>query len=140
MSAIPHAIMAHTAHAFPPAPAKALRCLYADDMDELHDLLQLVLAPDGHTVEGAANGREALARIAGADAAYDVIVTDHHMPELNGLGLVQALRSLDYHGKVVVFTSELSPEVNAAYRELNVDHVLPKPVLPPVLRELFRNL
>jgi CheY-like chemotaxis protein len=109
-------------------------------MSELRDLLRLVLAPDGHTVEGAANGREALARITGPDAAYDVVVTDHHMPELNGLGLVRALRKLDYRGKVVVFTSELSPEVSAAYRELNVDHVLPKPVMPPVLRELFRQL
>ena len=69
-----------------------------------------------------------------------MIITDHHMPGINGLELVSAVRNLPYHGKIIVFSSELSEAVDSAYRRLKVDHILPKPIFPAQLRAVFATL
>ena len=119
---------------------KNFRVLYADDMLQLRELIVIVLNRDGHSVDTAANGRQALEKITAAPDAYDVIITDHHMPAVTGLELVSAVRNLPYHGKIIVFSSELSEAVDAAYRRLKVDHILPKPIFPAQLRAVFATL
>lgn len=119
---------------------KTLRVLYADDMQQLRDLITIVLGRDGHTVEGVPNGELALAKITADLAAYDVLITDHHMPGMNGLELVTAIRELQYPGKILVFSSEISELVDRAYHRLNVDHILPKPIFPAQLRSIFATL
>lgn len=123
------------------SPKKTFRILYADDMSELRELARLSLPRDGHSIECVTNGREALARLASEPGAFDLVITDHHMPEMNGLELVRVLREESvYHGKVLVFCSELSREVREAYRQLAVDEVLYKPVVPAELRQVLRRL
>ena len=123
------------------APArKPLRVLYADDMRQLRELIVIVLGRDGHTVETVPNGEDALALITAATVPYDVIITDHHMPGMNGLELVNQIRARPYGGKIIVFSSELSQSVDEAYRRLKVDHILPKPIFPAQLRAVFATL
>ena len=123
------------------APArKPLRVLYADDMRQLRELIVIVLGRDGHTVETVPNGEDALALITAATVPYDVIITDHHMPGMNGLELVNHIRARPYEGKIIVFSSELSQSVDEAYRRLKVDHILPKPIFPAQLRAVFATL
>jgi len=119
---------------------KPLRVLYADDMRQLRELLVIVLGRDGHTVDTVPNAEDALQKIAEDPGAYDVIITDHHMPGMNGLELVSCIRTRPYTGKIIVFSSELSPLVDIAYRKLNVDHILPKPIFPAQLRAVFATL
>lgn len=121
-------------------PKRTFRILYADDMCELRDLARLSLPRDGHRVECVANGREALEKITHNPGAFDLVITDHHMPEMNGLELVRLLRQRTYPGKVLVFCSELSREVREAYRRLAVDEVLYKPVVPAELRQVLRRI
>jgi len=122
---------------------RSLRILYADDMPELLTLMRIVLQLDGHRIECACDGRDALERLATAETAFDLVVTDHHMPLMNGLELVARLRALPYHGRIIVFSSELSPDIDAAYRRHGVDRILAKPILPSTFRavvtELFRE-
>ena len=123
------------------APArKALRVLYADDMRQLRELIVIVLGRDGHMVETVANGQEAIDKIAATAEPYDVIITDHHMPGINGLELVTSIRNTSFAGKIIVFSSELSQAVDEAYRRLKVDHILPKPIFPAQLRAVFATL
>lgn len=123
------------------APAsKPLKVLYADDMRQLRELIVIVLSRDGHFVETAANGEEALQKISEAPGPFDVIITDHHMPGINGLELVNQIRSTSFSGKIIVFSSELSQAVDEAYRRLKVDHILPKPIFPAQLRAVFATL
>ncbi len=119
---------------------KSLRVLYADDMRELRQLMELVLGRDGHKVDSVADGHLAL-EIVGKDiTAYDVVITDHHMPTISGLELVAQLRALKFPGKIIVFSSELSTEVDEGYRRHKVDHILPKPIFPSDLRAIFTTL
>lgn len=125
----------------PTTPGRPLRILYADDMKELRELITIVLGRDGHSVETFANGSLALDQLSGAAPDhYDLVITDHHMPEMNGLELVRRLRERTYRGKVMVFSSEISPIVQEKYRQLAVDRILPKPIFPAQLRTSLRDL
>lgn len=121
-------------------PRKTHRVLYADDMRELRQLLEIVLGRDGHKVDSVHDGKLALEMIRKDLSAYDVVITDHHMPTISGLELVGQLRMMKYPGKIIVFSSELSTEVDAAYRRHHVDHILPKPIFPSDLRAIFATL
>lgn len=130
---------AATTHS-PALNKRTLRILYAEDVRQLRDLLQISLTDEGHTVECAADGLLALEKVTAAPTAYDLVITDHHMPNMNGLDLVTHLRALPFPGKIVVFSSELSSTVSAAYHRLNVDYVLPKPIFPVTLRAVLATL
>ena len=125
----------------PPPPAiRPLRVLYADDVKQLRELMTTILKRDGHQAETVGDGMAALARLERPDPAYDLLITDHHMPRLNGLALVRRARALPFRGKIIVFSSELSPQVQEDYRGLQVDVVLAKPVFPAAFRRLLREL
>src|ERR1700722_10506021 len=72
------------------------RVLYADDMPELRMIAQIGLANEGHTVECVEDGAQAYGRIAADPDAFDIVISDHHMPNMTGLELVRALRALKY--------------------------------------------
>ncbi|MCM2275946.1 MAG: response regulator [Candidatus Didemnitutus sp.] len=125
----------------PPAPhGPRLRVLYADDMAELRDLVKIVLGREGHIIETAIDGSAAHTRAQQTGALFDLVITDHHMPVMNGLELVRALRDTAFPGKIMVFSSEISPIIHEQYRQLHVDRILPKPVFPATLREALRQL
>ena len=94
---------------------------------------------DGHQIECADDGEVALAHLI-ATPDYDLLITDHCMPVMDGLELVTHLRTRKFQGKIIVFCSELSATVAAEYRALQVDRILYKPIFPSVLRELLREL
>jgi CheY-like chemotaxis protein len=124
----------------PARPRKSFRVLYADDMRELRQLLEIVLGRDGHKVESVHDGKLALEMLKKDLTAYDVVITDHHMPNISGLQIVAELRAMKYPGRIIVFSSELSTEVDASYRRHKVDHILPKPIFPSDLRAIFATL
>ena len=122
-----------------PAARRPLRILYADDLFELRELARISFGREGHGIECHADGAQALAQL-DADPAYDLVITDHHMPHLNGLEFVTKLRERHFPGKVLVFSSELSDTVARQYKEQNVDRILYKPVFPSVLRQSLTEL
>ncbi|MEO7598950.1 MAG: response regulator [Opitutus sp.] len=122
------------------SPKKLLRILYADDMRELREIARIALSREGHLIECVADGRQALDRVTANPGGYDLLMTDHHMPELNGLELVSHVRALSFPGKILIFSSELSPTITDAYNELKVDRMLFKPVFPSELRQVLADL
>ena len=123
-----------------PTPAKTFRILYAEDMRELRDLAMITLGRDGHKVECVKDGQAALGRLAATPDAFDLLITDHHMPNMNGLELIQQVRTLPFKGKIIIFCSELSQDVNQAYCDLKVNEILYKPILPSELRTVLARL
>ena len=124
------------------APVHPRRILYAEDMPELRDLMSAVLAHEGYEVETVDGASEALERLKHADRdhGFDLLITDHHMPGINGLELVRQTRALPYPGMIVVFSSELSEEVHDQYRRFAVDAILPKPIFPVTFRRVLETL
>jgi CheY-like chemotaxis protein len=116
------------------------RILYADDVKELRDIAQLSLSRIGHTVVCVEDGRAALAQVLADPEAFDLVITDHHMPVMNGLEFAKALRRTDYRGRLLVFCSELNPAVASDYEQLGADRIIYKPILPATLRKLIGEL
>ncbi len=112
------------------------RVLYVDDMRELREVAQLALTSVGHKVECVADGAEAFDRIVSSSSAYDIVISDHHMAGLNGIGLVIKLREIGYSGKIAIVSSELNREVADEYHQLGVSRILYKPVELTDLRSL----
>jgi two-component system, chemotaxis family, chemotaxis protein CheY len=121
------------------APKSSLRILYADDVRELQDVARIAFTRDGHAIECVDDGALALSRLTD-DPEFDLVITDHHMPRMNGLELVKNLRARDFRGKIMVFSSELSEAVAQEYRQKHVDQILYKPVFPSVLRKSIAEL
>lgn len=119
---------------------RMLRVLYAEDMRELRELMRIILEGEGHRLDACENGQLALDRLSPEPAAFDLLITDHHMPVMNGLELVEQVRRLGFPGRIVVFSSELNLSVQAGYAALKVDRVLPKPIKPATLRQLVTEM
>jgi len=121
-------------------PVTALRILYAEDMRELRNVAQMSLGREGHRIECCEDGRAAFELLAADPDAFDVLITDHHMPRMNGLELLGSVRrEIPFKGKVVVFCSELSPQISVAYAAFHVDAFLKKPVFPSALRSVLNR-
>jgi len=114
-------------------PSSPLRILCAEDDGNLSGLVSLFLKVDGHRVDVVANGAQALARATSQRAAYDIVITDNQMPELDGLRLVTKLREAGYPGKIIVLTGHMDSESRAAFEALGVDRILTKPFRSEVL-------
>ena len=75
-----------TAAAAPAGPrVRGRRLLVVDDEEDVAGVLAEMLATDEHRVETARNGAEALDRLQAE--AFDAIISDLRMPELDGPGL-----------------------------------------------------
>lgn len=65
---------------------KSKRVLVVEDDSDLRYVLSVRLVSAGYTVYGAANGVEALDQM--EKHRVDVVLTDYHMPKMNGLELL----------------------------------------------------
>jgi two-component system, OmpR family, KDP operon response regulator KdpE len=66
------------------------RILVVDDEAGIRKVVRDALERGGHDVETAADGAEALARF--EEGAFDLVITDWNMPELDGFELVRRVR------------------------------------------------
>jgi len=114
---------------------KKARILVVDDVPENRDLLMRRLQRLGFSaIDQAENGIEALAAIAAK--AYDLVLLDIMMPELDGFGVLEALkkdgRINDLPVIVISALNEIEPVVRCI--ELGADDFIFKPFNPILLR------
>ena len=65
------------------------RVLVVEDEPVIREILMIILSAVGHDVTIAANGREALAIL--KDRAFDVMIADIMMPEMDGIEMLKRL-------------------------------------------------
>jgi two-component system response regulator HydG len=109
----------------------AARILVVDDDPTFRMTTAALLEADGHSVDTASDGQQAVERI--KDRALDLLLVDLRMPGIDGISLVEALR-LWGHGVPILMISGFGT-VDSAVRALQtgVDDFLLKPVEPEVL-------
>ena len=108
--------------------------LVVDDNEINRDLLSRYLARLGHTVQAAPDGRQALEMI--DSGAFDLVLLDIMMPELNGYQVLQHLQdSSNWRDLPVIMISALD-EMDSVVRciELGAADYLSKPFNPVLLR------
>ena len=64
-----------------------MRILLTEDDDSVRAFVSRALQLDGHDVETACDGVEALERLTEKDGAYDLLVSDVKMPLMDGITL-----------------------------------------------------
>ena len=64
-----------------------MRILLTEDDDSVRAFVSRALELDGHKVETACDGVEAMERLTARDGAYDLLVSDVKMPLMDGIAL-----------------------------------------------------
>src|SRR5438270_13436178 len=88
--------------------SEPLRILVVEDENDLAHMVAMVLGGPAAKLTMASNGWEALMRIGAATSPFDVVITDHRMPRMGGMQLVQRLRAKEFAGKILVLSGHLS--------------------------------
>jgi signal transduction histidine kinase len=112
------------------------RVLVVDDDEPLSRMMAEFLAENGFTADWAGGGHSALEKI--RLRAPDVMVLDLRMPDLDGRGLLLAVRALGLTPRVVLFSADR--EVAAAARELACEAFVEKPFAPDGLLLAVRRV
>ena len=113
------------------------RILVVDDDRATRHVLTSVLEQAGFDVSGAKDGVDALAKL--ARRRFDLMLLDVWMPRMNGLDLMTRLRTRKRRPRVIVMTSDDTPEtVLRAVKEQAMRYVH-KPVAPEALVETVRE-
>jgi CheY-like chemotaxis protein len=68
------------------------RILVVDDEPMVRALIARALTDEGYEVVAVANGKAALDAAQGAQAEFDLIITNNYMPGLNGAELIARVR------------------------------------------------
>ena len=115
------------------APVAVRRVLAVDDQFINRTILERQLAPCGITVTLCRSGAEVLERLAN-DAPYDVVLTDHDMPEMDGPTLLQLIRATGDMVPVMLLSSH---PMGLGEGTRDFAAVLQKPILRS---DLYRHL
>jgi CheY-like chemotaxis protein len=113
------------------------RILVVDDEPFVCDAVRMMLAFDGHQVETASSGREALEVF--DKGKFDLVITDYAMPAMKGDELAQAIKAR-VPGQPVVMITAYAEMLNASKQPLRgVDFIISKPFLLENLREAINK-
>ncbi|UCC65637.1 MAG: response regulator, partial [Anaerolineae bacterium] len=108
--------------------------LVVDDDELNRDLLTRYLERQGHTVALAENGRRALEMI--RKHAFDLVLLDVMMPEMDGYQVLQHLKANATWRDIPVIMISALDEIDSVVRciELGAEDYLPKPFDPVLLK------
>ncbi|GIW71292.1 MAG: acetoacetate metabolism regulatory protein AtoC [Planctomycetota bacterium] len=119
------------------APSGQARVLVVDDEPSMRELLGLVLAREGHAVEAAADGAQALARM--AEAEPDLVIQDLRMPGMPGLELLRRLKDRYPEIPIVVITAFSTWDTTVEAMRLGAYDYLKKPFDTDVIRNVVER-
>ena len=102
------------------------RILYVDDNALVREGICSGLIRKGWYCRAFGTGAEALQWLAAGLETFDIIITDHQMPEMNGLEFIKNVCATAFSGKILVHSTMLTAGEHATYEELNVDAIVPK--------------
>jgi EAL domain-containing protein (putative c-di-GMP-specific phosphodiesterase class I) len=107
------------------------RVLVVDDDAAIIKVCKRVLQAEGWEVTTADNGRAAIELLAADPSNFDCVLSDVNMPELDGFGLVQAVRRHDDDVPVLLMTGD--PTLDGAVRALDYGAIsyITKPFASP---------
>jgi CheY-like chemotaxis protein len=108
------------------------RILVVDDEPIVRDTVKMLLRIDGHVVETADSGEDALALL--EKGKFDVVVTDYEMPVMKGDELALAIKALDPAQPVIMITAYAEMLKSAGHSLEGIDYILSKPFLMGDLR------
>ena len=115
-------------------PARVGRLLLVEDIALNRHLACALLEHDGHRIDIAASGEEALEAV--RTQAYDLVLMDVQMPGMGGIAATQAIRSLPGGTiPIIAMTANVLSEQVKAFRDAGMDDHVGKPIDRDELRD-----
>jgi CheY-like chemotaxis protein len=99
--------------------------LVVDDDDGIRSLLKQELSEAGYTIEEAANGKEAVAKI--RSVRPDLVILDVMMPEMNGFDVAAILKNDPMTMDIPIIILSIVQDKTRGFR-IGVDRYLTKPI------------
>ncbi len=118
------------------------RILIVDDDKSVRMLMHsgLKRVDTNWEIETASDGEEALTQIQDTPTPFDLVITDLRMPGMQGLELIERLRAISPHTKVILLTAYGSDDVEREAEKLDVQSYLSKPVPIPTIRKIVKDV
>ncbi|WP_374013699.1 response regulator [Pseudoxanthomonas koreensis] len=124
------------------ARIRSMHVLVADDYEANRTVLQRLLQKAGHRVTVADGGERALDLL--ADADYDAVVVDLHMPGVSGLDLLRQLRAMQAGAgastPVIILSADVTPEAIQRCTQAGAHAFLSKPVSAARLLDVLAGI
>ena len=114
--------------------------LYVDDESLLRDVVSKALKSLNYNPITVSNGEDALDRIQEGGDTLSAIITDLHMPGMDGLALVRVLRQEAPSLPVIVVTGNLEVSVAEQLKASGVSQTLEKPIRRATIAAALRTV
>jgi CheY-like chemotaxis protein len=120
----------------PVCPQKHI--LVVDDEPFVCEAVKMMLAFDGHIVETANNGKDALKIF--EPGKYDLVITDFSMPGMRGDELAATIKARAPSQPIVMITAYAEVLQTSGNPLVGVDFIISKPFLLENLREAIAKV
>lgn len=104
---------------------RTIRILIIDDDRDICEYMQLLLSQSGYTVVAVTDPEEGLGAL--REGEFHVVILDIMMPGLNGMEVLEELRSFDSDIAVIIFTGYPSVDTAVTSMKYDVSDYIKKP-------------
>ena len=121
--------------------AAALKVLIVDDQFSVRQMTRMTLEQIGiRHIHECENGRQAFDKV--VIQPLDLIISDYNMPEMDGLGLLRAVRGHAAVRKLpfILLTGRGDRELVVQAAQAGVNNYLVKPFTGPILRQKIEQV
>jgi CheY-like chemotaxis protein/HPt (histidine-containing phosphotransfer) domain-containing protein len=121
-------------------PGRAARILLAEDNEINQEIARAVLEAAGHEVDVVADGAQAI--LAVQAKAYDLVLMDIQMPNVDGIAATQHIRALQHPARdlpIIAMTANVLPQQITAFREAGMSDHIGKPFKREALYAVIRR-
>jgi two-component system chemotaxis response regulator CheY len=111
----------------------AKKILIVDDSESIREVVSFTLENEGYEILSAFDGKDALKHLDGK--SIDLIITDLHMPNMNGIELIKEVRTMEPYKRVPILflTTESQAAKKMEAKEAGATGWIIKPFVPAKL-------
>ena len=114
--------------------------LFVDDEDSLVEFGTIVLERVGYKVEGYTGSIEALESFKKAPQKFDLVITDHIMPKMQGMELAKKILEIRSNIPVMLCTGTKSDQLVEQAKNAGIIEVMQKPIPMKTLIKTINNI
>jgi len=118
----------------------AARVFFVDDEPALTELFQETLTEAGYNVSGFTDSSLAYQEFEANSGNCDILIADIAMPGLNGIQLAQKFRIINPDLPIILYSGYSDNTIQRSCRELGINRLMVKPVLPDTLSLIVRQI
>jgi signal transduction histidine kinase/CheY-like chemotaxis protein len=121
-----------------PAHGGSESLMVVDDKEQIGRMSRRLLEALGYKVTVFTDPLVAVEAFRSNPCGYDLLLTDHMMPDLTGLELAERVRALGVRVPIIMYSGNAGPKIVAAGRQIGISAFLDKPLSKAALAEAVR--